>query len=78
MLQRRRLSQNPRRNREFPSLHVKLNREMACVTTQELEDMYPDLPEARDREDAFLREHGSVIIGEDAAEKLKNAFKLLK
>ena len=51
-----------RLRREFPSIHVKLNRNMACVTTQELEDMYPDLPEARDREDAFLREHGTALI----------------
>jgi aspartate--ammonia ligase len=35
---------------------------MACVTTQELEDMYPDLPEPRDREDAFLQEHGTALI----------------
>jgi aspartate--ammonia ligase len=51
-----------RLRREFPSIHVKLNRNMTCVTTQELEDMYPDLPEARDREDAFLREHGTALI----------------
>ncbi len=51
-----------RLRREFPSIHVKLNRNMACVTTQELEDMYPDLPEPRDREDAYLREHGTALI----------------
>ena len=51
-----------RLRREFPSIHVKLNRDMACVTTQELEDMYPDLPEAKDREDAFLRKHGTALI----------------
>ena len=51
-----------RLRREFPSIHVKLNRDMACVTTQALEDMYPDLPEPRDREDAFLREHGTALI----------------
>ena len=51
-----------RLRREFPSIHVKLNRNMACVTTQELEDMYPDLPEAKDREDALLREHGTALI----------------
>ena len=51
-----------RLRREFPSIHVKLNRNMACVTTQELEDMYPDLSEPRDREDAYLREHGTALI----------------
>ena len=51
-----------RLRREFPSIHVKLKREMACVTTQELEDMYPDLPDPRDREDAFLKAHGVALI----------------
>ena len=51
-----------RLRREFPSIHVKLKRDMACVTTQELEDLYPDLPDPRDRENAFLREHGTALI----------------
>ena len=51
-----------RLRREFPSIRVKLNREMACVTTQELEDMYPDLPDPKDREDAFLKENGTALI----------------
>ena len=51
-----------RLRREFPSIHVKLKRKMACVTTQELEDMYPDFPDPTDREDAFLREHGTALI----------------
>ena len=51
-----------RLRREFPSIRVKLKREMACITTQELEDMYPDLAEPRDREDAFLREHHTALI----------------
>ena len=51
-----------RLRREFPSIHVKLKRKMACVTTQELEDMYPDFPDPKDREDAFLREHGTALI----------------
>ena len=51
-----------RLRREYPSIHVKLTRDMACVTTQELEDMYPDLPEAKDRENAFLREHRTALI----------------
>ena len=51
-----------RLRREFPSIHVKLKRKMACITTQELEDMYPDFPDPKDREDAFLREHGTALI----------------
>ena len=51
-----------RLRREFPSIDVKLCRDMTCVTTQELEDMYPDFPDPKDREDAFLREHGTALI----------------
>ena len=51
-----------RLRREFPSINVKLSRDMATVTTQELEDMYPDFPDPKDREDAFLREHGTALI----------------
>ncbi|MBQ8109244.1 MAG: aspartate--ammonia ligase [Clostridia bacterium] len=51
-----------RLRREFPSIRVKLDRDMACITTQALEDMYPDLPEAKDRENAFLREHHTALI----------------
>ena len=51
-----------RLRREFPSINVRLSREMACVTTQELEDMYPDLPSASDRENAFLKAHRTALI----------------
>ena len=50
-----------RLDREFPSLNVKLSREMTAVTTQELEDRYPDLTPS-ERENAFLREHGTALI----------------
>ena len=50
-----------RLDREFPSLNVKLRREMAAVTTQELEDRYPDMTPS-ERENAFLREHGTALI----------------
>ena len=51
-----------RLRREFPSIDVKLCRDMACVTTQELEDMYPDLPNASDRENAYLKDHRTALI----------------
>ena len=60
-----------RLRREFPSIHVKLSRDMACVSTQELEDMYPDLPEAKDRENAFLKEHRVALITQ-IGDKLKS------
>ena len=50
-----------RLRREFPSIHVKLSRGMSCITTQELEDRYPNLT-PKQREDAFLKERGTALI----------------
>ena len=50
-----------RLRREFPSIHVKLSRGMSCITTQELEDKYPNLT-PKQREDAFLKERGTALI----------------
>ena len=41
---------------EFPQLHTDLSREVIFVTTQELEDRYPELS-GSERETAFLNEH---------------------
>ena len=49
-------------NREFPSIGVHLSRDMASITTQELEDRYPDLHTGSERENAFLREHKTALI----------------
>ncbi len=46
---------------DFPELGIKLSREVACITTSELEDMYPTLT-PKEREDAFLKEHGTALI----------------
>lgn len=51
-----------RLNREFPSIHVHLSRDMVAITSQELEDMYPDLHTGAERENAFLREHRTALI----------------
>ena len=51
-----------RLNREFSSIHVKLGRELTTITTQELEDMFPDIPVPGDRENAFLEKHGTVLL----------------
>ena len=51
----------------FPSLHTKLDREVFFITTQELEDMYPDKT-PKERENAICREHHTVFlmqIGDD-------------
>ncbi len=47
--------------RAFPQLHVKLEREVTFITTQELEDLYPDLTPG-ERETAFCREHHTVFL----------------
>ena len=51
-----------RLNREFSSIHVKLGRELTTISTQELEDMFPDIPVPGDRENAFLEKHGTVLL----------------
>jgi aspartate--ammonia ligase len=45
----------------FPALGIKLTREVTFVTTQELEDLYPDLS-PKERENAILKEHKTVFI----------------
>ena len=48
-------------NVAFPSLRGKLEREVYFITTQELEDMYPDLTPS-DRETAICRKHHTVFL----------------
>ena len=45
----------------FPSLHTKLDREVYFITTQELEDRYPDLT-PKEREHTICREHHTVFL----------------
>ncbi len=52
---------NDRLHVRFPQLRVELSREVAFVTTQELEDMYPDLSGSQ-RENAFVKEHPTACI----------------
>ena len=48
---------------KFPKLknNIHLGREVAFITTQELEDRYPDFT-PKQRENAFAKEHGTVCI----------------
>ena len=46
---------------DFPEVTVSLNRNMFAITTQELEDMYPDLT-TKEREDAITKKHGTVLV----------------
>ena len=45
----------------FPSLHTVLDREVYFITTQELEDRWPDLT-PKQREDAICKEHHTVFL----------------
>lgn len=45
----------------FPSLHPALCRDVTFVTTQELEDLYPEL-DGSARESAFVREHPTTFL----------------
>ena len=46
---------------EFPAIHTELEREVFFLTTQELEDMYPDQTPS-ERENAITREHETVFL----------------
>ena len=48
-------------NVAFPSLHGKLEREVFFITSQELEDLYPNLT-PREREDEICRQHHTVFL----------------
>lgn len=52
---------NDRIQVRFPQLKTKLSREVTFVTTQELEDMFPDMTSSQ-RETAFLKDHPTACI----------------
>ena len=52
---------NDRLHVRFPQLRVELSREIAFITTQELEDLYPDLTPS-ERERAYVKENKTACI----------------
>ena len=52
---------NDRLQVRYPQLHTKLDPEVSFITSQELEDLYPDLDD-HGREDAYVREHPTACI----------------
>ncbi len=46
----------------FPQLTTTLERDVTFITSQELEDLYPDLKTGSEREKAFVREHHTAFI----------------
>ena len=47
--------------KQFPVLNVDLSRDVQLVTTQQLEDMYPNLS-PKERENTYVKEHKTVFI----------------
>lgn len=47
--------------KEFPEITLTLSDEIAFITTQELEDLYPDMT-PKERENAFLRAHKTAFV----------------
>ena len=52
---------NDRLHVRFPQLRVNLSRDVTFITTQELEDLYPDMTGSQ-REKAFVKEHPTTCI----------------
>ena len=53
---------NDRLHVRYPQLKTRLESDVSFITTQELEDMYPDLPTGSQRENAYVREHKTACI----------------
>lgn len=47
---------------EYPQIKVKVPREVIFVTTQELEDLFPELHTAQEKETAFHRQHKDKAV----------------
>ncbi|MBE6827113.1 MAG: aspartate--ammonia ligase [Ruminococcaceae bacterium] len=52
---------NEKVREKYPVLDFRMNEDVYFVTTQELEDMYPDM-DAKQRENAVAKEHGTVFL----------------
>lgn len=53
---------NDRLHVRFPQLQVKLDSHVSFITTQELEDLYPELQTGSEREKAYVKEHHTACI----------------
>ncbi len=57
----------------YPELKTTLTKEIAFITTQELEDMYPELT-SKERENTYLKEHKTAFVMQ-IGDKLKSGEK---
>ena len=53
---------NDRLHVRFPQLRTELSREVSFITTQELEDLYPELAAGTQRENAYVKEHKTACV----------------
>jgi len=53
---------NDRLHVRFPQLRTELDREVSFITSQALEDLYPELKTGSEREKAYVREHHTACI----------------
>ena len=53
---------NDRLHVRFPQLRVDLCREVSFITSQALEDLYPDLETGSQRENAYVKDHKTACI----------------
>lgn len=60
-------------NKQFPVLQHKINKDVFFITSQELEDMYPDMT-AKERENTITKKYGTVFISQIGC-KLKSGNK---
>jgi len=45
----------------YPSININLSRNVEFITTQQLEDMYPDMS-SKERENAYVKKHKTVFV----------------
>ena len=53
---------NDRLHVRYPQLRTELSREVSFITSQELEDRYPELPTGSQRGNAYVREHKTACV----------------
>ena len=53
---------NDRLHVRFPQLRTELDREVSFITSQALEDLYPDLKTGSERERAYVKDHHTACI----------------
>ena len=53
---------NDRLHVRYPQLRTELSREVSFITSQELEDLYPELSTGSQRENAYVREHKTACV----------------